>query len=312
MRVSVVVPTRNRTRTLGLCLEAVAGQPGHGERFEVIVVDDGSCAGTRAENAVLCAKLGCRYEAVDRSRGPAHARNRGAVLSRSEWLCFMDDDVCAEPAFAENLCTQIAFANREVVGVEGRTVPRGEGLWDSEVANTSGGLYLTSNISYRRDAFVAVGGFNEAFTGPFCEDHELATRMLRQGRIVFAPDVSVHHLPRHVTAFGLVTKAPRRMWQLLRSEQTFYRLHPGRYGTFRHAASFAGTCTAVLLKHTYTCLRRRTWKQIRNHPRQALMLGLASSIEQACAWFYVAPLCIRALRGRERTFDPDSTGGLTA
>ena len=301
MILSVVIPTRDRPRSLARCLEALSRERGLGKRFEVIVVDDGSRSVAGAKNAALCAEIGFSYESLGRPRGPAHARNRGATRGGGEWICFVDDDVCVEQGYIETLCARIGQAGREVVGIEGRTVPRGNGLWDGEVANLSGGRYLTSNIAYRRAAFLAAGAFNEAFTGPFGEDHELAVRMLAKGRILFAPNVSVHHLPRNMTARRALTRAPRRMWQLLRAEQTFYLLQPDDYARFRHADSFRHTYRAILMRHAYTCVRRRSWTQIREHPRQAAILILAGAIEQLCAWMYLPPLCMNPRRSRRKT-----------
>ena len=88
-RVSVVVPTRNRSRLLAVALHGVLRQ--RGVDLEVIVVDEASTDDTPA----LLAGLGDpRVRTVRHAtpRGVSTARNRGAAEARGDWVAFTDDD----------------------------------------------------------------------------------------------------------------------------------------------------------------------------------------------------------------------------
>jgi glycosyltransferase involved in cell wall biosynthesis len=84
--VSVVIPVRNGIRHLRETVGSVLEQR---VDVEVIVVDNGSCDGSRA----LAASFGAPVCVVDEPRpGAAHARNLGVSLARGEYLAFLDAD----------------------------------------------------------------------------------------------------------------------------------------------------------------------------------------------------------------------------
>lgn len=100
-RVSVVVPTRNRRRTLERALASVAAQAA-GD-LEVIVVVDGSTDGTAGWLAAR--HPGVRVAVLDPPRGAAAARNHGVAQARGELIAFLDDDDWWLPGY---LATQVA------------------------------------------------------------------------------------------------------------------------------------------------------------------------------------------------------------
>lgn len=95
-RVSIVIPTRNRSQWLERNLLAVKGQDF--DAFEVIVVDDGSSQDHLDSYAALKAKLDDRFifqfpvSADAPGTGPSAARNRGITAARGEYIAFCDDD----------------------------------------------------------------------------------------------------------------------------------------------------------------------------------------------------------------------------
>jgi glycosyltransferase involved in cell wall biosynthesis len=88
-RVSVVVPTRNRSGLLAVTLRSVLGQ--RDVDLEVIVVDEASTDDTPE----VLARLGdprVRVVRHETPHGVSTARNRGAAEARGEWVAFTDDD----------------------------------------------------------------------------------------------------------------------------------------------------------------------------------------------------------------------------
>ncbi len=89
IRVSVVIPARNREATLIDCLDSVVSQTY--PPSEVIVVDDYSDDAT-PEIAARYAGNGVRCVRLPEMRGAQAARNEGVKRARFEWIAFQDSD----------------------------------------------------------------------------------------------------------------------------------------------------------------------------------------------------------------------------
>ena len=146
IEVSVVIPTYNRKDTLRDMLEALSRQTLAREKFEVIVVVDGSTDGTwemlqeiatpyalkphYQENAALASAVF--------SSGVSVARNRGAGIARGQVLLFLDDDLLPLPELLE---AHAGFHRRDPTAVVlGRLLPsdetakkRGWNRWEERV-----------------------------------------------------------------------------------------------------------------------------------------------------------------------------------
>jgi glycosyltransferase involved in cell wall biosynthesis len=113
--VSVIIPTFNRKDSLQRTLDSIGYQTFPVDRFEVIVVDDGSTDDSQTV-ASQQFPFTLRYER-QKNQGATAARNLGATISESEILVFIDDDVTISPqtleALAETCCQK---TNAIVVG----------------------------------------------------------------------------------------------------------------------------------------------------------------------------------------------------
>jgi GT2 family glycosyltransferase len=188
---SVVIPTRNRPQGLQRCLEALRGQRTD-RAFEVVVVDDGS------EPPVEAEEFGWDALGVVRAggHGPARARNAGLALARGPLVLFTDDDTEPVPTWVEAACSFLE-SNRTHVGVEGPVLtPPHDNLYEFTIENQSPGAYWTCNVAYRAEVLRGLGGFDESYPYPHCEDRDLAIRALTSGEIGFAPGMAVVHEPR--------------------------------------------------------------------------------------------------------------------
>ncbi|MBK1724687.1 glycosyltransferase family A protein [Thiocystis violacea] len=91
-RVSVIVPTFNRARYLGECIDSLLAQTI--QAFEILVVDDGS----EDETAERVAAYGDRVRYVCKENGgKPSALNFGIPLTHGEFLWILDDDDVALP-----------------------------------------------------------------------------------------------------------------------------------------------------------------------------------------------------------------------
>jgi glycosyltransferase involved in cell wall biosynthesis len=286
MLLSIIIPTRNRHAMLLRCLSSLRRETGRDGDVEIIVVDDCSEPHEAALNREACAGIGADYLGQTNRTGAAGARNAGLAQSTSEWAVFVDDDVTACEGWYFGLLSVLSGCTRDVVGVEGGVAAEGRGAWDREVANEAGGLFLTCNIAYRSEVLKREGGFDERFNSrfPCCEDHELAARMLRWGKILFAKQMAVTHCSREVRLADYLFRSVERMSAQLAAEFYFFEKQKDRYHRFRHRPTFFGTYAAILVKHTPTTLRRRRVAVLLRRPFQGFVLLLSCLIEQTYAW----------------------------
>ncbi len=186
---SIVVPTVGRP-SLRVLLEALAGGSVRVD-CPVVVVDDRPGAG-HDELADELAGLDLPGLQVVRSGGggPARARNIGWRHTRTPWVSFLDDDVVTDEDWYDALLHELATVGPEVAGTQGRVrVPLPEHRrptdWERGTAGLADARWITADLTYRRSALSAVGGFDERFPRAFREDADLGLRVTRtQGEIV--------------------------------------------------------------------------------------------------------------------------------
>ena len=128
MKLSVIIPTRNRAAYLNDVLKSIADQSFSRDAFEVIVVDNGSADHTRqvVEAFVASAPFTIRYEYAP-CPGLHVGRNRGAELANGDILAYLDDDVIVAKSWAAALMRRFASDER-IVLVGGPCRP----LWEEK------------------------------------------------------------------------------------------------------------------------------------------------------------------------------------
>ena len=105
--VSVVIPTRNRARSLERTLAALAMQSLPPTRFEVLVAANGCTDGTAA--LVRARRDAPAVRLVEQpTASMSRARDQGASAARGHVLVFLDDDVEPVPDFSRRTPACIA------------------------------------------------------------------------------------------------------------------------------------------------------------------------------------------------------------
>ncbi|MEE4113452.1 MAG: glycosyltransferase, partial [Desulfobacteraceae bacterium] len=180
-RVSVIIPTHNRSWCLPEAIDSVLSQTY--ENLELIVVDDGSTDDTPA----LLARYGSRLRCLRQTnQGVSAARNRGLQAAKGTLIAFLDSDDIWQP---EKLTRQVEFFNRQpaakICQTEETWIRRGVRVnpkrrhrkpsgWIFE-ASLALCLVSPSAVMMRRELLEEMGGFDESL--PACEDYDLWLRV---------------------------------------------------------------------------------------------------------------------------------------
>lgn len=112
---SIIIPTYNRPERLASCLEAIALLDYPRDRFEVIVVDDGSKTALDEVVAPLKNKIDIKL-LRQKNAGPAATRNKGAEVAQGEFLAFTDDDCQPTPNWLDCFAAGFKDAPKAMIG----------------------------------------------------------------------------------------------------------------------------------------------------------------------------------------------------
>jgi GT2 family glycosyltransferase len=205
---SIIVPTFNRPLLLTHCLQSLERLVYPRDRFEVIVVDDGSK--NRAETVVFPFSNRLNITLITQTHGgPAAARNNGAAHAKGELLAFTDDDCTPAAEWLKALAVRFNETPDNMIG--GRTLnpflhnPFSTAsdlliryLYIYYNANPDQAHFFTSNnLTLSKDSFHRIGGFDMAFPRAGAEDREFCERWLRRGfRMTYAPEALIYHAHR--------------------------------------------------------------------------------------------------------------------
>lgn len=203
---SVVVPTRDRPGPLDTCLEALAAQSLPRDRFEVIVVDDGSRAPVEPRLNAWRARINIEVGRTP-GAGPSAARNAGVAMASGRYLAFTDDDCVPDPGWLQALLSGFEAMPDALIGgrtlnlLGGSPAPETSQLISDVVQdfyNADPGhprFFTSNNLAVEAGPLRAIGGFDERLRT--AEDRDLCDRWLASGRrIVFVPDAVVGHAHR--------------------------------------------------------------------------------------------------------------------
>jgi glycosyltransferase involved in cell wall biosynthesis len=126
LKLSVIIPTRNRAGLLHTTLKSIALQTFPSAEFEVIVVDNGSTDNTKqiVDNCISSIR-NIRYF-YDATPGLHIGRHLGLKEAKAELLVYADDDIEAFPEWLEGIWE--SFQDNEVALVGGKNLPK----WETE------------------------------------------------------------------------------------------------------------------------------------------------------------------------------------
>ena len=212
---TAVICTRDRARWTSLAVKSLLDQDVEPDRFDILVVDNGSTDGTVALVRDLAASHPSLRLVSEPVPGLSRARNRGVEHARGDVIAFLDDDAEACPSWARRHLD--AFDDDAVVATGGRIVldwpvarpswlpPHQESMYsgldlgDDTTDFEPPRFPFGANMAVRRSVFDSIGGFSTQLgrTGRNLvsgEERELFDRVRQHGgRILYLPDASVSH-----------------------------------------------------------------------------------------------------------------------
>lgn len=224
---SVVIPTRNRKEMLQRCLNALERQTFPAEKFEVIVIDDGSNDGTA--EYLQTAKFSYRlyYKSIENS-GPSSARNLGASLASGKILVFFEDDILPHDDILQRAYAH--FESNDVDVIEGKTHYQDSNEEVRRFDTPEIFSFIPCNLFMKRELFRSVGGYDVSFFDKssglyFREDADLGFRLLDIGcTMQKVDDVVVEH-PRQFPTMTACFRHARRY----KFDPLLYKKHAKRF-----------------------------------------------------------------------------------
>lgn len=220
--VTVVIPGRNEAAFARDCIRSLKSQTL--TNFEAVIIDDGS---TDATLEVVLDEIGddphFRILRTRRSVGIGLARNLGVASSTGRYVTFLDlDDFLAPNALAARVEAAERHADQPWVAgsycwhetVDSESTPedwlppKGQPrLAISWLSHIDDAFFIASAPLLRRDAFLAVGGFDDA---PTAEDQVFWFKLLRWGFVLVGIDTVGVAYRRKATSHAVSTAVAMR------------------------------------------------------------------------------------------------------
>ncbi len=193
------------------------------DKYEVIVVDDGSNDSTGEIVEKYKSEIRNLIYHFQENKGVATARNSGARLAQGEILIFNDDDIIVAPDLIGRHLKILDKYGKCLVNGHWEFAPEmtddlkespfGRFRLNTEVWVKEGidkksladNLYEPSgvtacNLGMRREDFWKIGGFDENFPFAGCEDQEFSLRAGRAGyKFIYDYDLRLFHNDRRLS-----------------------------------------------------------------------------------------------------------------
>jgi cellulose synthase/poly-beta-1,6-N-acetylglucosamine synthase-like glycosyltransferase len=203
---SIIVPAHNATGVLPRSLGALRNSDLPRDKWELIVVDDGSADDT----SLIAARYADTVVTLPgKPHGPAYARNRGFEVSRGDIIVFIDSDCVAHidtlsrivALFEAQPDLGAAFGSYDNKPPATGVMSQYRNLIHHYVHHRNAGeveTFWAGAGAIRREVFSEAGMYDEwHYSRPQIEDIELGARIRRLGcRILLDPAIQVTHLKK--------------------------------------------------------------------------------------------------------------------
>lgn len=218
LKASIIVPTNDRPRKLMKTLISLEKQDFSKNKFEVIIINDGN--NHNIESEIKNFSYQTKYYNSN-NKGPAVARNIGIENADSEIILFTDDD-CKPPKNWVKTLVKKNLENKNAGGVGGyleapkdilgknifARLERFKNIYEHKIkqreikGKIDCPMGWTGNISYKKSILERVGGFDESFDVPGCEDLDLKIKVCKLGYdLIYVPLKMEHNKKYNIQNF---------------------------------------------------------------------------------------------------------------
>jgi len=242
-KVNVVIPTYNRSNTIGRAIQSVLNQTY--QNFEIIIIDDSQNDKTeRIINSFNNNRI--KYIRNEEKTNPPSAKNQGVRTSRpdSKYIAFLDDDDEYLPLFLEKTIQKLEEKD-EIIGVTcGKELRNEENIKIGKECcpKKPWRIPVGSDCVFRRELFEKENyWFNEKFS--HFEEMDFGIRVLEHHKIECIPEIlAVYYChPLNKKYSSPISISPERIEQ-------FYKDHYLLYSQWgREALSFLCFCVGRFL-----------------------------------------------------------------
>ena len=200
MKISLIVPIYNESKTIGKLLSQLEALPGD---WEILFADGGSSDDT-------IPKIGGRYPVLRCPKGRANQMNHAAAHAESDVLWFVHcDSILPEDPHSQIASAVEAGAKWGCfhIGFDYDGPFMGCNTYFSNRRARKGIAFGDQGIWVKKEVFQQIGGFPDL---PIMEDYEFSLRMqAKKIPIRFLPGTIITSGRRYETRFPLIT-----MWQM--------------------------------------------------------------------------------------------------
>jgi len=220
-KVSVIIPTYNESKNIKNCLNALLNQSYPKDKYEIIVVDDGSEDST---GEIIKKEFGDKVKFIKQERqGAGAARNNGVKMAKGEIIIFIDADCIATYNWIEEMVK--LFTYQEIIGVQGAYSTYQQSIiaqfcqieFEERYDRLKKKKYIdfvgSFSAAFQKEFFIKIGGFKTDFK--MNEDVNLSYRIIKKGgKLAFNPNAIVYHLHPDTLIKYLKTKLWRGYWRI--------------------------------------------------------------------------------------------------
>lgn len=204
IEISIIIPAFNESKFIGLTLESLKNNKFPKNKYEIIVVDNGS-----TDNTANIAKSLADIVSILPDANVGAVRNHGVTLASGKLLAFIDADCTVEDDWLENIYElESQHHDHQVFGglCKVRTGANWiERLWILEGERRHQKDLTGACIVVSKEAFYSVNGFNERLTSG--EDTEFSQTLRESGKtVIIRPELNVTHLGNAKTIKDFITR----------------------------------------------------------------------------------------------------------
>ncbi len=204
MFISVVIPTYNRFPILKKCLYALEKQQlsSRIDRYEVIVVDDGSTDGTKEYLSKNKDEFPHVELILQNHLGAGAARNNGVSRANGDVIVFIDSDLVVTESFlnyhAKFLIDSWKTSNNKLCFTYGSVINTANfenpTIEPYKFSDISWAYFATGNVAIDKNVLKASGLFDPEFRLYGWEDLELGERLRLMGvKLIKCPKAKGYH-----------------------------------------------------------------------------------------------------------------------